>query len=63
MAYIGHPVAGDALYGGKKGELGLESQCLHARSLRFVHPCSGETMEFTVPLPAYFLEVLNRLRP
>jgi 23S rRNA pseudouridine1911/1915/1917 synthase len=59
MAYIGHPVAGDALYGGKKGELGLESQCLHARSLRFVHPCSGETMEFTVPLPAYFLEVLK----
>ncbi len=62
MSYIGHPVAGDTLYGGKKGELGLDSQCLHARAIRFIHPVSGETMEFTVPLPEYFTEVLKKLK-
>jgi 23S rRNA pseudouridine1911/1915/1917 synthase len=62
MTYIGHPVAGDTIYGGKKGELGLDSQCLHARSIKFTHP-NGGVMEFTVPLPEYFLDVLKKLRP
>ncbi len=62
MAYIGHPVAGDVLYGGKKGELGLDGQCLHAKTIRFIHPSSGEEMEFTTPLPGYFNEALARLR-
>lgn len=62
MAYIGHPVAGDAVYGSKKSELGLESQCLHARTIRFLHPVTNLPMEFTSDLPDYFTGVLNRLR-
>ena len=62
MAYIGHPILGDAVYGSKKPELGQESQCLHARSLKFVHPRSGEHIELTSELPEYFIEVLKRLK-
>lgn len=63
MAYIGHPVAGDIVYGGKSGELGLMSQCLHAKTIKFIHPSSSEEMEFTVPLPEYFTDVLKKLSP
>ena len=61
MAYIGHPVLGDLIYGHKKPEKGLSGQCLHARTIRFVHPKSGEAIELTSELPAYFMEVLARL--
>lgn len=61
MAHIGHPLLGDLVYGHKKPEKGLEGQCLHARSLRFVHPRTGEMVEVTSDLPAYFVEVLRKL--
>ena len=61
LAYIGHPVLGDAVYGMKKPELGLDSQCLHARAIRFIHPRTGEAMRFETELPAYFLQVLEKL--
>ena len=63
MAHIGHPLLGDLVYGHKKPEKGLEGQCLHARSLRFVHPRTGETVEVTSELPDYFKEVLSKLGP
>ena len=63
MAHIGHPLLGDLVYGHKKPEKGLEGQCLHARSLRFVHPRTGETVEITSELPDYFKEVLSKLGP
>ncbi len=63
LAYIGHPVAGDAVYGGKPGERGLDGQCLHARELEFTHPRSGERLHFSTPLPEYFTAFLSRLGP
>ena len=63
MAYINHPIAGDPVYGVKKPELGLTSQCLHARELTFTHPRTGEEMTFTTPLPEEFRKALARLRP
>lgn len=62
MAYIGHPLAGDDVYGPKKVIRQLNGQCLHARTLGFVHPRTGERMEFTSPLPEYFIRFLNTLR-
>lgn len=62
MAHLGHPVAGDPLYGGGKSELGLTSQCLHARFIRFVHPATGEHMSFSSELPPEFMQALSRLR-
>ena len=62
MAYINHPIAGDPVYGVKKPELGLTSQCLHARELTFTHPRTGEEMTFTTPLPEEFRKALARLR-
>lgn len=62
MAYIGHPVAGDEVYGPKKPEKGLSGQCLHARKIGFIHPRTKEYMEFTSSLPAYFTAFLEKLR-
>lgn len=62
MAYLGHPVAGDAVYGPKKVIKELDGQCLHARTIGFVHPISGQYMEFTSPLPGYFVEFLDKLK-
>jgi 23S rRNA pseudouridine1911/1915/1917 synthase len=62
MAHIGHPVAGDPVYGRKKNELGLDSQCLHARAIKFLHPSSRISMEFTSELPEYFNRALNKLK-
>lgn len=61
LAHIGHPVAGDAVYGGKNPEKGLDGQCLHARELEFTHPRSGERIHLTTPLPDYFTAFLSRL--
>jgi len=61
MAYINHPVAGDPLYGPKKTLKG-EGQFLHARELGFVHPTTGEQLDFTAPVPAHFMAVVNKLR-
>ncbi|MFS8629760.1 MAG: RluA family pseudouridine synthase [Bacillales bacterium] len=61
MRYIGYPIAGDPKYGPKK-TLDLDGQALHAGVLGFVHPRTGEYMEFEAPLPRYFEELLTRLR-
>jgi len=66
MAHIKHPLAGDEVYGPKKQSIKLPEDCkgqmLHAKVLGFVHPSTGEYMEFDSPLPAYFEEVLGKLR-
>ena len=62
MAYKNHPILGDTVYGRAKPELGLTSQCLHAGSLTFRHPRTGEPVTVTCPLPDYFEEVLEKLR-
>jgi len=62
MAYRGNPVAGDQVYGPRKGVAWLEGQCLHARTLKFTHPITGEQLELTSELPPYFLQFLNRLQ-
>ena len=61
MAYIGHPVAGDPVYG--RPEEGLSGQCLHARTIGFIHPSTGRYMEFTSALPDYFTSFLQKLPP
>ena len=61
MASIKHPLLGDDVYGPKKSKYTLEGQCLHAKVLGFVHPRTGEYMEFEVPLPEYFEKLLNKL--
>ena len=61
MAYIHHPVTGDAVYGSSGSSLGLEGQALHGFSLKFIHPASGEKCAFYSPLPAYFLNALKKL--
>ncbi len=63
MAYIGHPVAGDPVYGPKKVITSLHGQCLHAGLIGFIHPRTGAYMEFEVPLPPYFTDFLRTLRP
>lgn len=62
MAYIGHPVAGDPVYGGKKYLAKLNGQCLHAYYISFVHPRTGETLTFSSALPDYFTDFLNSLQ-
>lgn len=62
MASIGHPLLGDLVYGpGKCPISGLQGQTLHAGVLGFIHPRTGEYMEFTAPLPEYFAKLLNTL--
>ena len=61
MASIKHPLLGDDVYGPKKSKYTLEGQCLHAKVLGFVHPRTGEYMEFEVPLPEYFEKLLKKL--
>lgn len=61
-AYLGHPVAGDTVYGAKKPVPGLAGQCLHAAHLGFCHPVTGEQLHFEAPLPAYFTAFLEKLR-
>lgn len=62
MASIGHPLLGDELYSNQKSNFSLEGQALHARVLGFIHPSTGEYMEFEAPLPAYYEELLMKLR-
>ena len=61
MAYIGHPILGDTVYGHKKPELGQSSQCLHAGALCFAHPRDGRPILVFAELPQYFKEVLEKL--
>lgn len=59
-AYLGRPILGDDVYG--KPYKGCKGQCLHARKIGFIHPSSGEYMEFSSDLPEYFEKLLNSLR-
>ena len=62
MAYSGHPLAGDAVYSKPKpNEIKLNGQCLHAILIGFIHPRTGEYMEFETQLPEYFTQFLNSL--
>ena len=61
MAYLGHPVAGDAVYGPRKVITRLNGQCLHAKHIGFVHPVTNEYLEFESDLPEYFTSFLNYL--
>ena len=62
MAYIGHPVAGDPVYGGVRKDLPILGQALHARLLGFEHPVTGRYLEFEAPPPADFQALLEALR-
>jgi 23S rRNA pseudouridine1911/1915/1917 synthase len=62
MAYIGHPLVGDPVYGYKKQRFNLKGQALHAKTLGVIHPSTGEYMEFTTPLPEYFQKLVENLR-
>lgn len=63
MASIGHPLLGDQVYGpAKPGFGGLQGQTLHAGVLGIIHPSTSQYMEFSAPLPAYFQDLLEKLR-
>ena len=62
MAYIGHPVAGDDVYGPKKVITELSGQCLHAKKIGFIHPRTQEYLEFDSVLPEYFTRFLRKLK-
>lgn len=63
MASIGHPLVGDVTYGPAKCPFKhLQGQCLHAMVLGFIHPRTGEYIEFSAPLPEYFTDLLENLR-
>ena len=62
MAYLGHPILGDTVYGAKKPVPGLQGQCLHAAGLRVLHPRTGEMVELTCELPEEFKARLRKLR-
>lgn len=61
MAHIGHPLVGDTIYGSSKNPFHLQGQTLHAKVLGFVHPSTGNYMEFEAPLPEYFSTLLKKL--
>ena len=62
MAYIGHPILGDTVYGAKREVPGLTGQCLHAVGLRFLHPRTHEVVELSCPLPEEFTRMLQKIR-
>lgn len=62
MAHIGHSIVGDKTYGLKKEKFNLEGQLLHAKTLGFDHPVTGEPMQFVSEIPQYFENVLDVLR-
>ena len=61
MTSIGHPLLGDELYGRRASKFRLQGQTLHAASIGFIHPVTGEYMEFQAPLPEYFSHLLQVL--
>lgn len=62
MSSIGHPLLGDTIYGSEKNPYHLMGQTLHAYIIGFIHPATGEYMEVAAPIPAYFEELLLKLR-
>ena len=62
LAYIGHPILGDTVYGAKKPVPGLTGQCLHATALEFIHPAPGQKISLACPLPEEFTRMLEKLQ-
>ena len=62
LAYIGHPILGDTVYGAKKPVPGLTGQCLHATALEFIHPATGKKISLACPLPEEFTRMLEKLQ-
>ena len=62
MAYLRHPILGDEVYGSAHSPFRTEGQTLHARLLGFIHPTTGEYVEFSAPHPEYFEKILRKLR-
>ncbi|MBE6011197.1 RluA family pseudouridine synthase [Anaeropeptidivorans aminofermentans] len=62
LSYMGYPILGDLVYGYKKQPFKLNGQALHAGLLGFIHPATGEYMEFSSPTPDYFKDILRILR-
>jgi len=60
MAYKGHPVLGDDVYG--KAFKGIDGQCLHAKKIGFIHPVTEKYMEFDSELPGYFTDILRKVK-
>ncbi|MBR2966653.1 MAG: RluA family pseudouridine synthase [Clostridia bacterium] len=60
--FLGHPIVGDKAYGYKHCKWNLAGQLLHAETLSFCHPQTGQEMSFSAPLPTYFQQILNSLR-
>ena len=63
LAWRNHPIVGDMVYGHKKPELGLDTQCLHAAALDFIHPRTGKPVHVECELPEYFKKALSKLEP
>lgn len=61
LSQIGYPIIGDAVYSNGKNEFGVEGQCLHAKSLEFKHPITGEKMSLEAEMPDYFKNIINKL--
>ncbi len=61
LSYIGHPVLADPLYAAKRPAFGLAGQALHAGRLGFVHPVTGQSLQFDCPVPAYFSNLADEL--
>ena len=61
MAYVGHPLVGDEVYGKKDPRFKIEAQMLHAKTLGFIHPTKNSYIEFESNLPEYYLEILKKL--
>ena len=61
MAYMGHPVAGDPVYGSEKHRLGLSGQCLFAKFIQFTHPVTGAVLAFEADRPQFLRETLQKL--
>ena len=61
MASIGHPLLGDEVYSNRKSPFKLQGQTLHAKTLGFIHPTTGEYLKIDAPLPEYFEHLLTVL--
>lgn len=62
LAYIGYPAIGDPIYAPKRPAYGMVGQALHSKSLSFVHPSTGETIDLEIDLPQYYKDLVSKLR-
>ena len=61
MAKYSHPLLGDTVYGNSKNPYKLQGQALHARTIGFIHPTTGEYIEVSAPIPEYMTELVRKL--